>query len=529
MREIAGKLNALCPLVCSVSAAIVFACATDATAADQTEYYVGGGLLLSGNLAFAQQTNTPPADPELERYKAQTARITAETERKKAEQEAAKQEKQSEIDRLKAEKDLLDVQNSSAQSTRKDEIDKIKAQKDLIDAASLKLSGAPEGTVTFDDKGASAIENTIMAYEAFAAIAKPIADAIVQNRPDGTFIIIGNGDRSALMALPVFESQADLLAKRLADVHNLQTNSALKFPEPGSEPSSALAGLATVGAFLNAATSLVALFRVDDTFVIKDETPDMRAIYSVIAKLVTENKGKVYYPDAMAPNLFDDVSTSEVHKKLARVLAELDKLWATHFQRIADNDRATKALAAEEAKIEKSEKAEKDIAALTAERARPATTAARKKEIDTLIAAKQKDILDESVLIEAQKTVASLRAYLEANKAYIALLDRVLKSGDEYITAMTKADAGTTAPFAALVAADRLRSLYKKALPKTYAIEIGVVRLSGTRREHRNFFGTSVAFSGGVVASYRVFSPSTGELLASDTVHHIKPLKKLEQ
>lgn len=489
---------------------------------------VTGGLILVANLAFARQTPTAP-DPELDRYKAETARITAETERKKAEQEAAKQEKQSELDRLKAEKDLWDLQNSAAQALRTDEVNKIKAQKDLIDAAALNVTGGPEGTATFDDKGASSIENTVMAYEAFSVLAQPIADAIVKDRWKGRFIIIGSGDRSALTSLPVFESQATLLIKRLADVNDLQNNVSLKFPEAGSQPSSALGALASAGAFLNAATSLVSLFRVDDSYVIKDETPDVRALYSVIARLVKAAGGTVYYPDAMAPSLFDDVSTSEVHRKLAGILAELDKLWATRFQRMAEHDRATKALAEEEGKIEKSEKASKEIVALTSERARATTSAARRKDIDTLIAASRQEVLGENVLIDARTAVASLGAYLAANAKYLALLDQVLKSGDEYVTAMTKADPGTTAPLAALIGADRLRRLYTTALKTTFAIEIGVVRLSGTRREHRNFFGTSVAFSGGVVASYRVFNPETGELLASDTVSHVSKLKKMEQ
>ena len=486
-----------------------------------------GGLLLSTNLVFAQQS-TP--NPELEKYKAETDRIVAETARKKAEQDSTKQDKQSEIDRLTAEKDLLDVQNASEASKRKDALDKLKAQKDLIDAAALKIEGAPAGKVTYDDKGASAIENTVMAYETVNGLARPIADAIVRGRDHGTYIIIGSGDRSALTALSVFEGQADLLTKRLNDVNAMKDKDALAYPKAGSEASSfGLTDLTTAGAFINAAASLVSLFRVDDTFVVKDETPDVRAVYSVVAREISTHVGStVYYPDAMAPKLFDDLATSDVQKKLTGIVNELDKLWTTYFLRMTDNERATKEATEDEGKIESSEKATKDIAALKTERARPTTTSARKKEIDQLIAEKQKAVLDDTVLNTLRKSAAALRAYLEANKKYIGLLDRVLKSGDDYIAAMTTAGTATTAPITALISAEHLRQTYKGQLDKTWAIEVSVVRLAGTRKEHRNFFGTSVKFSGGVVVSYRVFNAATGQLVASDTVSQVSPLKKLE-
>jgi hypothetical protein len=488
---------------------------------------VAGGLLLSANLAFAQQS-TP--DPDLEKYKAETDRIVAETARKKAEQDSSKQEKQSEIDRLTAEKDLLDVENATEASKRKDALDKLKAQKDLIDAAALKVEGAPEGKVTYDDKGASAIENTVMAYETVNALAKPIADAVVKGHAEETYIIIGSGDRSSLTALPVFEGQADLLTKRLNDVNAMKDKDGLAYPKADSEASSfGLTDLTTAGAFINAAASLVSLFRVDDTFVVKDETPDARAVYSVIAREITANKGAVYYPDAMAPSLFDDLTNSKVHQKLTGIVTALDGLWSTYFLRMADNERAAKAADEAEGKIASSEKAVKEIATLKTERARPTTSAARRKEIDQLIEEKQKAVLDDTLLNDLRKSAAALRAYLEANKKYIALLDRVLKSGDDYIAAMTTAGTATTAPITALISAERLRALYTAHPDKTWAIEVGVVRLAGTRKEHRNFFGTNVKFSGGVVVSYRVFNAKTGQMVASDTLSQVSPLTKLEK
>lgn len=385
-----------------------------------------GVLLLSANAASAQSA----PNPELDQYKAETDRILAETARLKAEQESIKQEKQSEIDRLTADKALLDVQNAAEASKRKDSLDKLKAQKELMDAAALKVERAPEGTVAYDDKGASAIENTVMAYEALDALAKPIADAIVagataDTKPPanavgagakagttapataGTFVIIGTSDRSALLALPVFESQAELLTKRLKDVNDMKDGEGLAYPSAGSTASSfGLASLTTAGAFINAAATLVSLFRADDTFVVKDETPDARAVYSVVAREIAKSKGDVYYPDAMAPNLFDGLINSSVHKKLTAVVMALDSLWATHFLRMADSERATKEAEQAEGKIAGSEKASKEIAALKIERARPTTTAVRKAEIDQLIADKSKAVLDDTVANDLRKSAA---------------------------------------------------------------------------------------------------------------------------
>lgn len=94
---------------------------------------------------------------------------------------------------------------------------------------------------------------------------------------------------------------------------------------------------------------------------------------------------------------------------------------------------------------------------------------------------------------------------------------------------MTTAGTANTAPLTALVAAERLRALYTAQPSTTWAIEVGVVRLAGTRKEHRNFFGTSVKFSGGVVVSYRAFNAATGKLVASDTVSHVSPLRRSEK
>jgi hypothetical protein len=133
------------------------------------------------------------------------------------------------------------------------------------------------------------------------------------------------------------------------------------------------------------------------------------------------------------------------------------------------------------------------------------------------------------VLNKKEKFVASLKAFVDANDKYMTAIEAVTKSGTEYLATLTKADAATTSPLAALISADRLRGIYQKDLDHTYAVELGVERLAGTRQEQSNFFGTSLKFSGGVVVSYRVFEAKTGALLASDTLSRVKPFAKPQE
>src|SRR5207237_9564688 len=109
----------------------------------------------------------------------------------------------------------------------------------------------------------------------------------------------------------------------------------------------------------------------------------------------------------------------------------------------------------------------------------------------------------------------------------IALIEAVVKAGDDYLAAMTKSDATSTSPLLALMTAERLRGVYRDHLSAAYAVQLSIQKLSGSRKEHTNFFGTSLSFSGGVVASYRVFEATTGKLVASETVPVIKPFTKV--
>jgi hypothetical protein len=493
-------------------------------------------LLASPSPGFAQGTTTGSGAPsEVERLKAETDLLNAQTNKLKAETDAEKARKQVEIDRLTAEKTLLDAQNATEKAKRQDEIDKLKAQKDLIDVATPKITGGPQGTVSFDDKGVTSIENTVKSYASVIELAPDIAKAIVEGREEGVFVILGPADRHALTALSAFETQATLTKNGLDALEKLKTSDALKVPTGGSSALAAPAALALAGPAINLATGLIGLFRVDDKFVVKDETPDLRAIYGAVAQRMRAVKREIYFPEAMAPGLFK--TSSALQDTLNAIAKLLQDLWFTRFDRVAKTDQQAKVaepLATEIKNGETATSLANEIKQHQEELKKPSTTVARTKELKALIAQKEKAIpagaiTDPSLLGDKRKHLAAVKAFLEVNGAYVALLDKVLKAGDEYIAALTKGDATGTAPLAALIAAERLRDVYTKNLPKAYAVELSIQRLSGTRKEHRNFFGTSLSFSGGVVASYRVFEAQSGRLLAADIVHSVTPFAKAKE
>jgi hypothetical protein len=493
-------------------------------------------LLASCQVAAAQEPQTGSATPsELERLKAETELLNAQTNKLKAETESENARKQAEINRLTAEKSLLEAQTAIEKAKRQEEIDKLKARKDLIEAATANIAGRLEGAVTFDDKGATSIENTVRAYEALQTLAPAIAAEIVKERNEGVFVILGATDRTALTALSVFEAQAILTRTRLDELQRLKTHDALAVPTATSEPQSPMEALALAAPVINLATGLIGLFRVDDKYVVKDETPDLRAVYGSVAKAMQAEKREIYFPEAMAPGLF--ATSSKAQDTLNGIGKSLQDLWLTYFDRVAKGAAQTKVaedLATEIKDAETAAMLKNEIKQHQEDLKNPATTPARAKELAALIAQKEKAIpagaiTDPSLLSAKRKHLAAAKAFLESNATYVALLDKVLKAGDEYIAAMTKSDATSTAPLAALIAAERLRDVYTKSLKTTYAVELGVHRLSGTRKEHRNFFRTSLSFSGGVVVSYRVFQAETGRLLASDTLSRVMPFAKAKE
>jgi hypothetical protein len=494
-------------------------------------------IICFGTLAFAadppQQTPEQiAAQQKIDQIKADTALLQAQTAQYQAQQDAEKARRQAPTDQLTAQKGLVDAQNASvtAQNTadaakRQAEIDKLKAQKDLITAATPNITGAPKGTVTFDDKAASGIENTVKAYEAVHEAAATIAQSIRNGRaPNSVYVILSANDANNIAGLSVFEAQAALIGNRLESIDGLKTSSALRLPTLVSEQTEgAEEALGLLGPAVTALTGLVGLFKVDDKYVPKDESPDLPAFYGAVAAQL-QGYGTIYYPEIMPANLFEDASP--VQATLMYVSSDLDKLRATYYSRLADKNTATKATLDADAAT----KTKAEIDAINKQLADPTISAAKKKELETSRQGKLNSILSDAVkdapLDNLKKYSALLKKYLDDNDKYIALLEAVLKSGDDYIGGMTKSDASSTSPLLNLIAAERVRRIYRTAQPTAYALQLSVQRLSGTRREHTNFFGTSLSFSGGVVASYRLFAANSGILVASQTVQVIKPFTK---
>jgi hypothetical protein len=490
-------------------------------------------LMVTAANAMAQEETE---GPDIEQIKAETELLKAQTEQFKAEQDAEKARKQADLDQLASEKAVIDARAAAEKQARQDEIDKLKAQKELITAATPSVTGAPAGTVSFDDKAALTIENTALAYKAVDTMATEVASAITKKIPgtDTTFIILSTSDVTSLTSLSVFETQADLITKRLDDINKLKDEQGMKVPKVAGGPQSALAAMGLIGPSINALTSLISLFRVEDKYAIGNETPNLRAVYGALGGKLT---GTVYFPEVVPAYLFD--TPSPVQTTLDKVTKALDNLRTTYFSRLADKTTVTGGIATQEKNIAAAKKLLDEIAAINKELAALTNTASQRQRRDVLekqtaekTAALPDGIKDTTILAERERLAGEQKLFLEANDKYLTVLEAVLKAGDEYIASMTKTDATTTAPLLSLVAAERLRRLYKpdkQVAEKTYAIEMTVEKLSGTRKEHRSFLGTSLSFSGGVVASYRVFQASTGKLIVSGTAVAREPFTKVKE
>lgn len=252
--------------------------------------------------------------------------------------------------------------------------------------------------------------------------------------------------------------------------------------------------------------------------------------HAVAAQLQGDGRS-IYYPEVMSTVFAGKPS---VETTLEDIEAALDTLTTTYFTRVDLKTEAATAGEKVDSEITAAHALRAALEAINKELANPQTKEARKAVLRKQKAEKEKAIAasaipDDTILADKEKYQANLKSFIEANDKYMTAIESVTRAGNDYVAAMTTADRTTTAPLAALIAADRLRAIYLADLGHTYAIDLGVERLAGTRKEHSNFFGTSLGFSGGVVASYRVFQAGTGKLLASDTLSLVKPFAKAKE
>lgn len=455
------------------------------------------------------------------------------------------------IAELNAQKALLDAQTAkykaeqdALQARRDAELNKLKAEKDLVSAATPTFTGTARGGVTYDEKTPGTIENAAMAYRAVKEAAKKVVENLKPAVASGVFVIYGPADANNLAALSVFEMQAGIQEKRLKDLDAVKDQIGVTVPkEKRVADFSAIGAIGMIGPALSAFSSLVSLFKVDDAFYPKDESVDMAAIYGAVAdQLLSHRAEAVYYPDLMPASLFED-KTSDVKNKLDGVSAALDKLRATYFDRLRLRAIASKSAADLDSTIKAGEAAIKTLAEIKALQeqidslGRTPAQRAKALKLKAQIDEKKKSIkpgaiTDEAVLDQKRDTLEEVKRFSALNDSYIAVIEPVLKAGDDYLSAMVKPDANAVTPLVALMRAEKLRRLYSVRPQKTYALQLSVQKLSGTRKQHSNFFGTSVTFSGGVVVSYLEFAVTRadglpgGAITSSGIVHMVEPFVK---
>jgi hypothetical protein len=212
-----------------------------------------------------------------------------------------------ELAALKNEKRMLDEQAGIAE-----------ARKRIVAATSPEVKPL-EGEVKID--GDHPIESLILAYGVVDGLSDRIAAAVSAK---ATSVILHNdADVTALLSLPAFQTQLDLIeaaldAERTAAEHTLD---ALSEAQPKVRPEAqARARLVApvdpmvAGGIIRSAVDLLSYFRVDVSLKYKDFTIADHAFTAAVAGKLAEKNVRVYDPQRVPPNLFD--GSSDIREKL---------------------------------------------------------------------------------------------------------------------------------------------------------------------------------------------------------------------
>lgn len=480
-------------------------------------------IALTAALGLLAAEDTPPKTPEqieaelrIQQLKAEKDLLEAQTAKFKAEQDAEAARKKYELDKLTAEKAMLDAQNSkskaetdAAKDKRQADIDKLKAEKELIAAATAPVSGTKSGTVTYTGD-ATPMESTVMAYRALAEAAGAIATKVICK--DGPVLIHSAADVAAIHTLGAFEAQIQILEQRLTSIINTNNDPNLKEPKPIG-PSAALEALGLVGPAITAVTNLISLFKVDDTFVPKDEVVDSGALVGLVANALAPACQTVYYSESMPPRLL--APTTGIASKVMSITNLLDKLHGIVLQRTADKTVADTHMDETKKKIDRNStvialrKAILDLNAKLKELKDPKgkdKDAAEKlqkalKEKEDSMPSDAEDY-SEDTLKGFKSRLVLLTAWRANLDKYLAVLEPTVKGGDDLMATLVRADQIGSSAMILLIRAERLRDLLSERRKNTYSLQLSVQKFGGTRWQHSNFLGTSVAFSGGTVASF---------------------------
>jgi len=296
------------------------------------------------------------------------------------------------------------------------------------------------------------IEGKILAYRAADKAADQIAAAIrtaLAGQTPSRIVFLSVKEVTNIALLQAFDQQATLL---LDQVSQLQIPGGIPrpCPEGGAEGPRALA-LAPPGVAIDAALTLLRLFKTDRTLVGEDVTLDD---FAIVALLVGKLNGiDIVYPPSYFPDAFGSGVVAAVYDK---------------FNKLAQ--------------------AQSTVA-----------------NVQDRIAAKKQEIADRKTQAGKDKACAAMldadAARLEEFANKVSVFKEALS---EVNTALTKtSDQSGMALIQSLVLAERLATRMQGA----FLLQVKPIAAGGTTHTSTNIFGTSFSFSGGAIVSYVLYRP----------------------
>lgn len=400
-------------------------------------------------------------------------------------------------------KDKADLQKAIADDQKaiaQDEADKLKSQ------YSISTDKLPQGTATLGDK--VNIEATILAYRAAQGASSRIADILAPIVKDpvrdcpSTFLFFDTKQMNDVWAASVLKEQLKLIQQ--------QGTSLDKGPEaPRFFP---------VGAAIDAGLSLLSLFKTDVNIQGVPITGDDIALQAAIASdLQSRCSGSsIIDPAHFVPQVQAGANT------ILAILSAVSDLRNSVNDKAAkaqaDAKAAQKTLDDGKAKLDTNAKAAADISARIQQVSKqlqeaktPSEKAKLSKQLDAAKAELSRNTEEQRQL---QHNVDVANAAITKLTIYSTQATAFVSGVDALTTALAKVDdSGITLLNRML----RAESLATEITANSRLLSVHFVAIAGNNITKKNFFSTSIAYSGGIVIDYLMID-NHGKILKSGIV-----------
>jgi hypothetical protein len=422
-----------------------------------------------------------------------------------------KQKLQDEKDKADLQKAIADDQKAIAQ----DEADKLKSQ------YSISTDKLPQGNATLGDK--VSIEATILAYRAARSASGKIADSLTSNG--------GAAESSAgvghAAALPVARNCPSVFlfydAKQMNDVWaNGVLKAQLKLMQQQGASLSAgpdSQGLIPIAEAINAGLALLALFKTDTNIQGVPVTGDDFALQLAIASDLHTycSSAAIIDPTHFIPSMqpTTDLTT------LLSLVGSLSDLRSGISDKVtkaqADLKLAQKALDDAKGKLDANNKATADLSGRIQDltkKLEEAKTPAAKAEISKQLEVAKADLSkSSSEKTKIEGDIANRTAQTDRLTAYSNKAGAFVSSVDTLSSALTKVDDSGITLLNRMLRAESLATNISSA---TRFVSVHFVAIGGNNITKKNFFSTSISYSGGTVISY-LLTDNQGKILKSGT------------